>query len=488
MGLMPTYEPTWDQVLTFGEYQHVTVNGDPVMTVFDASKCRFMLDDFERRKNDIFVDKRHEVVEALDGDGNPLDLDQMQKWAEDGRALAWADALVMVVASRVVKYVRHASAPSLPPSLDELRRPDGSMPEDGVYARRFQVTPLGADPKEGLAVYRYTSPYFVPEKDGWRLLNYTATNDPRMEGVALGQSMQAMQSSGRLWMGRQAMSRTTKDTKMADDKKPDTAAIMKAAGIMESDGPEEKLAKMTAYAYECGESRRKAEDEAGAMKRKMEEDEEKRAKMESEDEEKRAAARKAEDKPFAGKETPEEEKKEHEAMQAMRRENKALQSKLGVLETQLDRVTKLLPNLEAQAKKSRELEAREWAHKAISMGRYPGDAEGDLEKTISKLASEHVADPEVAAKMLFAEGKFKPSEAMVMQQMTRGGAGIGAPQPREAPIAGDDLKANQRAYDAAITMANKRLRAEGKTPTFDAAAAIVAREQPELAKRVMEGA
>ncbi len=190
----------WDQVLSFGQYQHQTVNGTPCLTMHDASTCKVMLDDFAAHPDcDIFYDKQHEVEEALGDDA--LDRDKMLAWAGDGNALAWANALVMIMGGEVARYEPHPAAPPTAPRADDvLLQSDGTRRGDGVYCLRSEVTPRGADPIDGLANFRQTSPYYVPERDGNRLLNLTATNDPRMRGCAL-----AFNRSGQ----RVAMSRVT---------------------------------------------------------------------------------------------------------------------------------------------------------------------------------------------------------------------------------------------------------------------------------------
>lgn len=288
--------PVWDQVLAFGEYQHHTVDGQPTLTIFDASKCRFMLEDFASRKNDIFIDKQHEVVELQNDKGEPLNLDEMDLWARgttgqygygegDGRALGWANALAMIVGGQVVQYEAHPGAPAEAPNIEDLRRSDGSLPLDGICARRHEITPLGADPKEGFAVYRYTSPYFLPHfvqtKDGWRLLNYTATNNPRMQGVALAMGQRvAMQM-----VARSSRRQQMENAKMADLTPEMMAAAMKAAGCAEGDSPEVAMKKMTAYAM-------KMADDQEAMRAKMESDD--KDKKDDEDEEKKEKASKME--------------------------------------------------------------------------------------------------------------------------------------------------------------------------------------------------
>lgn len=186
-------DPVWDTVCTFGTYQHETINGEPCITVHDASTCKQMLDDFAAHPlNDIFYDKQHEVVDELGP--KAVDDEALRAWAGDGHAMAWANALVMILGGQIARYEAHPGAPEQPPSPEEvLRQSDGAMRPDGVYCRRYMVTPRGADPISGIAAFRYTSPFFVPEKDGHRILNLTVTNDPRMRDCALA----FQRSSGR---------------------------------------------------------------------------------------------------------------------------------------------------------------------------------------------------------------------------------------------------------------------------------------------------
>lgn len=197
--------PVWDAVCTFGRYQHETIDGEPCITVHDASTCKVMLDDFAAHpQNDIFYDKKHEVVDQL-GE-RAVDDAALREWAGDGHAMAWANAMAMVVGGQVARYEPHPGAPQEPPSAQEvLAQSDGTMRPDGVYCRRFAVTPRGADPANGMAAFRHTSPFFVPEKDGHRLLNLTVTNDPRMRDCALAFSRERRAAVAMSRMGAQAM-------------------------------------------------------------------------------------------------------------------------------------------------------------------------------------------------------------------------------------------------------------------------------------------
>lgn len=438
------------------------------MTVFDASKCRAMLDDFAARKNDIFVDRRHEVVDAT-SDATPDQLlDRVDAWGqEDGRALAWADALCMVVAGVVVRYVRHASAPETAPTLQDLQRPDGTNAEDGVYARRFRVTPLGADPKEGLLSFRYTSPYFVPREDGWRLLNYTVTNDPRMEGVGLGAAPLAMQSSGCVRMGRQQMQRVAMgaasqpEKHMAEMTPEEKAEMMKAAGCMEGDSPDMKHDKMMVYARKMAEdcrtameAKQKMEADAADMKRKMEAD-------------KAAEASKM----AADHKEPDGDEKA--AMQAMSRKLEARDEKISMLERTVADLQSTVGPLAKAGEAAKERAAMESAQSAIAMGRIPADHKGDEAKTVAWLAGKYKEGDAVAEEFLFPEGKFKPSERQAMGRLTVKGAAKGAPQPDQ----GDHTPAAR--YMQAMSRARQKIIAE-KLPAGTDPDLLVKRDEPEI--------
>ena len=457
----------WDTVLIFGEYQHVNVEGRETVDAFDASRCRYTLADFEARKNDIFYDRQHAVVDAKNADGSRLTLDEMDAWARgttgqygpsegDGKALAWADALVMVVAGQVAKYARHATAPGKPPTMEELRRSDGSFPEDGVYARRSEVTPLGADPKEGLAAFRYTSPYYVRMPDGWRLLNITATNDPRMDGCAL-----AYERGARVAMQRiKRPARTAMERQMADNEKTaDQAAVLKAAGCAASDSPEEKMSKMIAYARKMEAEAAKEKEAAAARKAmedsssEMEDEEDKTPPKSAKDPAPKSAKRSAaEATPLAGTESPEEEAKEHAALVER---IEALEEKNAMLLKELADSRGAMKRFAAMEAKTREQEAAAFARGAVAMGRIKGDHKGSVEATEKWLAERYIKSAADAEDLLSAEGTFQVSERVAMTRYTQSGAGIGAPHPREGLSASDEV-------DQLIAAEIKALQATGE--------------------------
>lgn len=449
----------WDAVCTFGTYQHETINGEPCITVHDASTCKQMFDDFAAHpNNDIFYDKQHEVVDQLGSDA--VNDEALRAWAVgDGHALAWANAMAMIVGGRVVRYEAHPGAPTQPPSAEEvLQQADGSLRPDGAYCRRYMVTPRGADPAEGIASFRYTSPFFVPEKDGHRLLNLTVTNDPRMRDCALA----FQRDTGRaVAMSRikTVRSEAARENKHMD---PKDAAVMTAAGCAETDSPEEKLHKMTAYARRMEESAQAAkmdvdpsnlaQDAAIHLKTGNVHDEggRKSSRMES-------GASKM-DAPFGGKETPAEEAAEHaEMLKDVLAKLAAQQEKTAMLEEALRSRTQQDDHLRQQMQRMEEErrmdESHKWARGALAMGRFSSRQKGSVDETRAYLAKRHMENPKAAEELLASADTFEriADEAMVMQRMTSNGVGIGQPNPREGMSDDDMLDAQIRAEIAAMT-------------------------------------
>lgn len=225
--LPPPRVGVWDQVLKFGIYEKDSIDGDgdeKLLTVFDETTCNQMLDHFAAQENDFFLDAGHSI---LDG---------------GGEALCYHNALVLVVDGQVKRLVSRDPALA-PPTLDELRRPGGGTPSSGIYAHRSMLTSLGMDPRKGLSVYRYVSPFYAVTPSGYRLINATATNIPYLQGVAL-----AMEDR------RKERSMSTTDTQQpqqpgaqAQENAAAMKAIMEAAGVKDEDTPEQKVMKMAAY-------------------------------------------------------------------------------------------------------------------------------------------------------------------------------------------------------------------------------------------------
>jgi hypothetical protein len=414
-----------------------------------------MLDDFAAHpETDIFYDKKHEVVEALGRDAT--DSAKLHEWAMgDGHAMAWANAIVMIVGGQVARYEAHPGAPQEPPTPDEvLRQSDGAMRPDGVYCLRSSLTPRGADPIGGIAAFRYTSPFFIPEKDGNRLLNLTTTNDPRMRDCAL-----ALTRTGQSI----AMSRIKTVQTAAQEKpmmKPEDAAVMTAAGCAAEDAPEVQMSKLAAYA-------RKMEDDKKSIE----------------------AARKMQDPPSVAQ-TP----SNGDAQAALVQRIEALETKNAMLLKELEASRVVSSETQQVMERFRKMEADQkhaaavdFGGQAVAMGRIMGTHRGDEAKTVEWLAGKYEKDPASAQELLCPEGTFKPSEAQVMQRLTVKGAGIGAPQP-VIPVDGvSPLHSAQGELDGHVQIAMERLRTDGTKRTtqqlFDAAERQVSKDKPDLFKR-----
>ena len=471
--------PVWDTVCTFGRYQHETINGDPCITVHDATTCKVMLDDFAAHpSNDIFYDKQHEIVDELGPDA--VDDAKLREWAAgDGHAMAWANALVMIIGGQVARYEAHPGAPQQPPHAQEvLMQTDGSLRPDGVYCRRYALTPRGSDPIAGMSAFRSTSPFFVPEKDGHRLLNLTVTNDPRMRDCALAFQRQTGRAVA---MSRIKAARTSDAAHKEKPMDPKDAAVMTAAGVGPDDSPEEKLHKMTAYARQM-EEQRCAEEARKAEKARKQEGAP-------------VVPVKQGDPPFGGAETPSEEAGEHAAIKALQERIAALEAALGAKSAEDESMRATMKRMEEERKME---EARKFSRLALAMGRFYDKHKGDASKTEEWLTVEHRKNPAAAEALLSPENTYKnaPSEAVVMQRMTRGGSGIGAPDPAlNVPSAPTAKHAAQARFAAAEAQAMTRVKADPRfagTTAYDVqrradeARRIAAEEHPELVRAMKE--
>lgn len=495
----------WDQVCAFGQYQHQSVDGTPCITSHDASTCKAMLDDFARHPEcDIFYDKQHEVIEALGEDA--LDREKMNAWAiGDGHALAWANAMVMILGGQVARYEAHAAAPESPPTAEEvLRQTDGTLREDGVYCLRSEVTPRGADPSNGLAAFRKTSPYFVFEKDGNRLLCLTATNDPRMRGCALAYSrgqkiamsrismasnsenlarlrslpewedygagaflskdrnwkvtvggsdpsfIRIWKKSNGQWEQFESVSSVDQIARYVTMENRNMNEMMARAGCMESDTPDQKLEKMSAHLRKM-EDEGKKKDEESAMARKKMEDEMSSMKRAMDDK--------------GGKDPPEEEKKEREAMS---RRLSALEEKNSMLTAELQKATAAGESVKKfEVERTRE-RADTFSKGAVAMRRIKPDHKGTEEQTIAWLRDKHIKDPAEAEDLLCAEGTFGPSEAAVMSR-------LGSTDAR-----GSDGQSPDEKFDRLIRGEIAEARKAGQTMEFAQAMGRVKSKHPDL--------
>lgn len=226
--LPPPRVGVWDQVLKFGIFEKESIDGEEgLVTVFDETTCNQMLDDFAARENDFFMDAGHSILEG------------------GGEALCYHNALVLVVDGAVRRIV--SRDPGLAePSIDELRRPGGAAPTNGIYARRSMLTSLGIDPHKGLSTYRYVSPFYSVTPKGYRLINATATNVPYLQGVAL--AMEDRRKEKKMDPKDQNGAQPADQPgAQVQDNAAAMKAVMEAAGVKDTDTPEEKVLKMAGY-------------------------------------------------------------------------------------------------------------------------------------------------------------------------------------------------------------------------------------------------
>ena len=226
---------------------------------------------------------------------------------------------------------------------------------------------------------------------------------------------------------------------------PKDSAVMTAAGCAESDSPEEKMAKLTAYARRM-EADASQEKEAAAAARKAMED---------------AAA-----KPPAAAEGGED----------LLARIKALEEKEAMLLAELAESKGAMKRFAVMEAKTKAQEADEFARSAVAMGRIKGDHKGSVEATVKWLAERHVKNSADAEDLLSAEGTFQLSERVAMSRLTQKGAGIGAPDPSE----GAALPADEQ-VDRLVAAEIRTMQAAGENGDLTSAAmSRVSKKHPEV--------
>ncbi len=237
----------WDQCLKFGEFRKENLQGQMTTTLFDETTVGQMMDYFRDHQNDLWMDSQHGVLRGK------------------GQALCYHNALCMVARGQIVRFESKGKVKK--PTIEDLRRPDGTLPENGLFAHRYQLTSLGLDEKEGIRVFKWISPLFDQPPHGYRLINITATNDPFLDGVALAYENDHEEGP-------------MKKMKRMDESKPNPPLeeedkleqMMEAAGCTPEDSPDEKLKKMTAYAKKMSEELDKQEEDHALARKQMEEE------------------------------------------------------------------------------------------------------------------------------------------------------------------------------------------------------------------------
>jgi len=152
----------WDRFTSWG-----TKIKDGAESVFDEKNLGQILENFSKRKNDIAMCYDHQSAYVAEN-GQPAP------------ALAFYNALALVVDGKVAKFATHD--PSVSP-------PDPTGLENGIYGYRNELTPLG---EKLLPNYKYLSPMFTNEgadeagnSIGYDLIDVAATNTPFQDAVGL---------------------------------------------------------------------------------------------------------------------------------------------------------------------------------------------------------------------------------------------------------------------------------------------------------------
>jgi hypothetical protein len=154
----------WSRVATFGTKEQ---NGQRI--VFDDRTLGQMIDNAATRNGKIAICQDH-LSAFVAQTGRPAP------------AMGFFYALALISGGRVVRHW----------SLDGAAAPDAGGMADGLYARLGEITPLGADPKEGLANYASLSPMFRTDAQaedgtpiGYGLFDVAATNVPFQAGTSI---------------------------------------------------------------------------------------------------------------------------------------------------------------------------------------------------------------------------------------------------------------------------------------------------------------
>ena len=161
-ALGPPSAGKWDRFTSWG----VKVK-DGAESVFNEKNLGQMVENFGNRENDLAMCYDHQSAYVAQN-------------GKEAPALAWYNALALVVDGKIARFASHSP---------EVKAPDPTGLENGVYGYRSEVTPLG---EKLLPNYRYLSPMFTDEgadeagnEIGYDLMDVAATNTPFQDGVGL---------------------------------------------------------------------------------------------------------------------------------------------------------------------------------------------------------------------------------------------------------------------------------------------------------------
>lgn len=381
----------WDRFTSWG----VKIKGGEE-SVFNAETLGQMVDNFSRRNNDLSMCYDHQSA-FVSENGQPAP------------ALAFYNALALVIDGAVVKFAAHDPAVS---------PPDASGLDNGVYGYRSEVTELG---RKLLPSYKYISPMFTDagadeqgNPIGYDLMDVAATNTPFQDGVGLtfhrGYAVERPQK---------------KETPGMDPE------LMKKLGLAEGASGDEMRGAMTAYVASCEE---KLSKYAAA-----EEDAKKMAEAPAE-EEKKDEAEKMADEPAEDDKKKMADDKDEDDMKAMSRAlgigdaspraiRYAVEATLiSVRNAVADRAE--LEKLRSEALATREqglqLAAEQFATDAVTSGQWPEEKKANLASLFRKSADD-------AKAVLFKKGEFTHVRKNFSNQLERSADRTEATEKKAGP-------------------------------------------------------
>jgi len=447
-------EPTdcWDQVAKFGRFVKDDGEG-PQEAVFNLENLGQFIDNFAEQVNPLWADTNHDF----------------------GDALARYDALSLVVDGQPIRTVTRRAAQTTisPPEPTRLINADTGRVEDGLYAHRFELTPLG---QERLPNVSYVSPLFLTNGQdeqgndiGYVLLNIAWTNGPFLDGML---PLQMRRLPARF--SRFAFKGVTMNE------------YLKRYGIDDKASPEQMSAAMAKYAEEVDADKKRQDDAMSRYRRFAdavggEEEFGKFVERFMESEAEMSRFRKFMDGDDPDKESDENKKE----MTAMARElgcatamaairqkvtelrfTSAPKSELATLKTELAEL-----KVKEQKRETEERDAAtvSFAKQAIVDRAWDPDDEAGLVAFCK-------ASPEAAQAAVKRNKEQKTWDKVIaMQRLTVGGNPVGKPEGQPLSLAGDDPDEVQKKVDAAA----KKIAADEKV-TYAVAMSRVKTKHPEL--------
>ena len=215
-------DSTWEQWCVLSVRPYVKFTPDPVRgqlirqeCLLNEKNCRQILTNFRDSKDDLPATQKH----------------------DKGEALAFHNAMVLVIGGRIVDMASHDPALAMP-TLNDLPRSDrGEPPEDGIYVHRYEITPPGL-PKVGVTLKKLSPEFFTQGRNehgdsiGYVAEGSTYTNYPFLTGN------EAQYEAAGLWH----LEKKTMD-EQANVSPEEVAMMMQKAGIAPGDDQQTTMMK-----------------------------------------------------------------------------------------------------------------------------------------------------------------------------------------------------------------------------------------------------